>query len=572
MLCAMTKPYLAAAIVFAACFAMPLLVSAQESTVKELRQLETKDAPPFVISEKSSAITQEDIKKTHAAAAIVEKITIKAFNIKGATLIDAAVINQILSQYQDKEFARAEVKLVADAITAAYKERGYVAVSAFIDEDIKDGIVEIQIIEPTVGEISITGNKNYSTGFIKGHLDAIRHDPSLKEETLLKAVQLLNEYPSLFVAASYKGSSSPDRTDVKVTVVDSNPITLRLGYDNYGTRLVSKSRANIYIDKGTTVVDGDSIRLSAVTGLDRIDLSKFFYGRIDYILPLGYNGTKSGIYYANSLFEVGGDLTSYKINGKANVVGVFIANPLIKKAASAVIVKFAFDYKDAYNYMLDAPRSQDKVRIISLGVNYNSTDKLSGRNGAGFLYNRGIQNTEIEYNADAATASRLYADPEFNKYNFNINRTQKITAYDNLTIRAYGQYSQELLLVGEQFFVGGATNVRGFTSSIRGESGYYANLELLTSPIYPDTIIKVFNNKKIGNMIKLALFVDNGGVYRNDRALGDAKNDYLTSIGAGIRIFYGSSFSAKADYAVPEIDGKYKAGNSEIYVQMTAGF
>lgn len=187
---------------------------------------------------------------------------------------------------------------------------------------------------------------------------------------------LLNDYPSLNVNASLRAGTQPGTTDVTLTATDTYPISATLTYDNFGTKTLSKHRLSLVIDKGSTITDGDDVRLSGVTGLDRIDFDKLSYGRIDYTLPLDYNGTKAGIYYANSLYEAGKELTPLKINGKADVTGVFITNPVIKKADTTLTLKLAFDYKDVYDYMLDSTRSEDKIRSISLGINYDTIDNL----------------------------------------------------------------------------------------------------------------------------------------------------------------------------------------------------
>lgn len=508
-------------------------------------------------------------------AAEGEKIQVKDFKIQGATLIDQAAINTILAPYKDRGLTLTEITKAADAITAAYRQAGYFAAYAYIPaQDIKNGVITIKVIEGKIAAITVTGNQNYTTEFIQGHIEKTKQDPSLKEQTLERALMLLNDYPSLKVNASLKAGTEPGTTDLAVTAQDSYPISASLTYDNYGTKTLSKHRLSLIIDKGNTITDGDDIRLSGVTGLDRIDLNKLSYGRIDYILPLDYNGTKAGIYYANSLYEVGKELTPLQINGKADVTGVSITNPVIKKADTTLTLKLAFDYKNIYDYMLDSLRSQDKIRTISLGINYNTIDHLlfnqTSRNIIGLSYYRGIQNITGGTGRNDPKASRLHADPEFNKYTLDILRIQKLTAYNHIVIKASGQYSQDPLFVAEQYTIGGAGSIRGHKPSVySGDSGYNASIELQTSLILPDETIF---NQKIGDTIKLALFADNGGVYRNDRQPGEAEDDYLTSIGAGIRIYAGKNISARLDQAWPEKNGKYKNKNAETYLQATVSF
>lgn len=142
--------------------------------------------------------------------------------------------------------------------------------------------------------------------------------------------------------------------------------------------------------------------------------------------------------------------------------------------------------------------------------------------------------------------------------------------YNHLILKASGQISDDALFVAEQFYIGGAGSVRGFRpSSQSGDSGYLVSAELHLSPIYPEA--KIFN-QDIGDTIKLVLFADHGGVYKNNVQPGENKDDELTSIGAGLRLYYSRNFSFRLDWAVPNIKGNFNAENSETYLQAVVSF
>jgi hemolysin activation/secretion protein len=89
------------------------------------------------------------------------------------------------------------------------------------------------------------------------------------------------------------------------------------------------------------------------------------------------------------------------------------------------------------------------------------------------------------------------------------------------------------------------------------------------APPYPET--KVFN-QNLGDTLKLVLFADHGAVFRNDVQPGEDKDDYLTSIGAGLRLYATKYITARLDYAVPKTDNKFKTDNAETYLQMVVNF
>ena len=547
----------------------------QEPSGEVLKQLEKKETLPKEEPEKEVPVIKKQEEKEAPQVTGGPKVYIKAFKIEGATIFDQANLNTVISSYQEKELTLSEINQAADAITAAYRQRGYLIANAFIPaQDIKDGVVIIKVVEGKIGNITIAGNENYTTEFIRGHIEKIKQDPSLKEQTLTRSLLLLNDYPSLNVFASLKAGTEPGATDVAIAALDTYPIISgSLSYDNFGTTTLSKHRAILSLDIGNLATSGDLLMLRGVTGLDTIDINKLSYGRIEYSIPIDYNGTKTGIYYANSLYEAGENLTPLVIKGEANIAGIYITNPIIKTIDTTLSLKLAFDYKDIYDYILYTQRSQDKIRTGSLGATYDTTDNLylSARNLLSLNYFRGMGGGFLGgTGANDKNTSRLHANGEFNKYTLDAVRIQKLPGYNLIVIRGSGQYSSDPLFIAEQSTIGGAGSVRGFNpSSSSGDSGYNVTAELQLSPLFAE---ETLFNQKIGDTIKVALFADHGGVFRNDLQPGEAQDDYLASVGVGIRLYYQKSISVRVDYAIPEIKGDFNTGKSETYIQAALSF
>ncbi|HNZ65413.1 MAG TPA: hypothetical protein PKJ10_06210, partial [Smithella sp.] len=61
-------------------------------------------------------------------------------------------------------------------------------------------------------------------------------------------------------------------------------------------------------------------------------------------------------------------------------------------------------------------------------------------------------------------------------------------------------------------------------------------------------------------------------VFKNDALPGEDEDEYLTSIGAGFRLYAGKHFSVRLDYAVPRIDGSFEIDDAELYGQVAFVF
>ena len=546
---------------------------AQEKAGEVLQQLEKKEFVPPPTPETPVIEKGEEVKQRIPSGPkiLIKKINITVQNKKDKPLLSSKTIGAITAKYENKELNLAEMNQIAEKITASYRAEGYIIAYAFIpQQEIKEGVLEIGVIEGKTADITVTGNKSFSSDFIRNHLQMIQKDPSLRQSTLERALLILNEYPSLNVKASLQSGKEFGETDVTAQVKDSMPISGSLTYDNFGSDVTSKSRLTAEFNIGNLLTSGDYLMFRGLTGLDRIDLQNLSYGRVDYLIPVAYNGTKAGIYYSNSVYEAGEEYAILDIHGKTHVAGIYVTHPLVRTRDTSLDVKLGFDYKDIYEYMLNETQSQDKIRVVNLGLTYNFVDNFSGRNIISFTYDQGIRDIFGGNGDNDRSTSRLNADGGFNKATLDLARIQKLPGYNHFIFRASGQYSNDDLFVAEQFFLGGMSSVRGFKpSSQSGDRGYSLSGELYLAPPYPEA--KIFS-QNLGDTIKFVLFADHGGVFKNDIQPGEDKVSYMTSIGAGLRLYAGKYFSARMDWAVPRIDGQFKTNHSETYVQVAFNF
>lgn len=556
-----------AAIFFA--LSTPLISFSQEKSGEVLQQLERKELmpekkpplPPVIEKEEKPKIEFKD----------EEKIFVKKIRVEGASLIDEQAIHSLIESFGNKELTLEDISTAAEVITNAYRRKGYLIAYAFVPvQEIKHEIVTIRVLEGKVGDISVSGNKHYSSSFIQNHLKRAEKDPSLKEDSLERAILLLNEYPSLNVRTSLKAGILPGTADILAAASDARYITMSIGYDNFGSNTISKHRASLSFDTGNLISDGDILMFRGVTGLDRIDIQKLSYGRAEYLIPVDYNGTRLGVYYANSIYEAGEHLAPLQVKGKARTTGIYLTHPVIKQRDKTLTVKVGFDYKDVYDYMLDSLNTKDDIRIFNLGASCDFYDPLEGRSIIGVTWHQGIPGLLGGAGGNDTGTSRLGANGGFTKITADFARMQMIGDYSHVIVKASGQVSGDELFSAEQFSIGGMGTVRGFKpSSHSGDSGYLLSVELHMSPIFPE---KNIFNRKVGETLKFVLFADHAGDYRNNVQPGENKDDYLTSVGAGIRLYAGKHFSLKIDWAVPKIKGKLNSKNSETYVQATMSF
>ena len=541
------------------------------------QMLQDKDKIQLPKEEKDPPVIEKDLKKpARVEGASDKKVLVKSFEIRGNTLLEPKVLKAVTDQAEGKELTIEDLWNVADLITAKYREAGYLLTNAYVpSQQIIDGVVTIKIVEGRISAISVSGNKSYRSSFIERNMANTLNDPALKEDTLERDLLILNDYPSLTVKAALKAGKEPGTTDLIIGVSDKFPLSGSISYDNYGLDTTSKDRLNVSLNMGNLVTSGDLLMLRGVTGLDRIDITRLSYGRAEYLVPVGGYGTQIGGYYANSIYIGGQTLSPLNLNGRANVAGLYVTHPLVKKRDETLSVRFGGEYINATQDLLDAPNSKDNIRKLVLNLPYTMADRFLGRNYVALGYSLGLggflNGTTSDGNIFSTTRpTRANASDTFGKFNVDAMRIQKLPGYNHLIVRGSAQYTPDNLLIEEQFIIGGQGTVRGYNpAQASGDSGYYFSAELALSPFLPE---KTIFKQKIGDTIKFAFFVDHGGVFNNEPQTGERNSQYLTSIGGGVRLYAGQFFTFKLDCATPKIHGKFNASNNKTTVEVALSY
>ena len=113
-----------------------------------------------------------------------------------------------------------------------------------------------------------------------------------------------------------------------------------------------------------------------------------------------------------------------------------------------------------------------------------------------------------------------------------------------------GQYTDEPLISGEQFGVGGVNSVRGFEErAVSGDRGVRFSLEAWTPPLK-------YNIRLLG-------FMDSGYMKKVDALPGEIAKDTLVSLGLGLRWRWDDKLSVNFDYG-HEVNGARAANVSGV--------
>ena len=150
------------------------------------------------------------------------RVTVKRFAFTGHTVYSEAFLQPIVEEYLGRPLSFDDLIEAATAVRAYYRERGYFLAQAYLPEQtIRDGVVEIGIIEGRIGEIEIVRRPatRLREGLLAGIIGAHwRQGQIITETGLEKPLLLINDLPTAAITSEIRPSRTVGAADLRVTV------------------------------------------------------------------------------------------------------------------------------------------------------------------------------------------------------------------------------------------------------------------------------------------------------------------------------------------------------------------
>ncbi|MDR2462321.1 MAG: BamA/TamA family outer membrane protein [Verrucomicrobiales bacterium] len=222
--------------------------------------------------------------------------------------------------------------------------------------------------------------------------------------------------------------------------------------------------------------------------------------------------------------------------------GAGLSHHFVFSPRSSLKLNGWFEWADMEQEMLGFTTSDDKIRKIRLGADYELKDRL-GRTFVSLYLHQGLGHNLGGMPDEHKLSSRSYsgADDNFSKFALGLMRLQSFhpQLYGLLNFNA--QYFLDPLVAGEQLYLGGANSVRGQPASVfSGDDGFVVNAELRFSPLASKP-----------SLLQLAAFFDHGEVFLRHPIIGQEKHRGISGAGAGLRSQIFTGLDVRFDVAFP---------------------
>lgn len=511
-----------------------------------------------------------------AGSAIAQDATfhIASYAFSGNNLILEAELLKATAPYTGQAKVFGDIQKALEAIETLYKNKGYSGIQISLPEqEMGDGKVRMEIIETTIGKITVTSNQHFDQLNILSTLPSLRIGKTPNANQLSENIQLANENPSKQIDVVLKIGDKDSELDARVEVKDYSPLSFRISADNTGNAQTGKDRFGLAIQHAN-LFNKDHVATGAYsTSLERPDRTKIY--SLSYRLPLYQWGDSMDFIIGHSDVSSGSSATvagPLQFSGSGRVYGIRYNQILPRQGVYTHRFVYGLDQREYDNTCTIAGSSicgagGADVTVRPVSILYNGQWNTPGNTTQIFAslaanIPGGSNGAQSDF-----TASRLGATENYTIFRAGFSSGLSFAGDWLLRSALNAQYSSDALVSGEQFGLVGSTAVRGFRErAIAADKGYYGSIEIYTPELAPGSVT---------GSLRLLAFYDFGGGSFNKVPPGLTSKDTVSSAGLGVRYNLDRQASLRFDTARvidggPE--GTAQAGSWRGHVNFSMGF
>ena len=489
--------------------------------------------------------------KTFAADPVPQPFTefaVTGFTVSGENPLGEAETERLLSEFIGTYSTLAALRAPVDALQAVLNQRGYAFQRVVLPPQVlSSGSVRLEIVPITVSQVTVSGNEYFSEKNILRSLPVVRPGEVPARGALSGALELANLHAAKQVKVRLKESEASNAVDAVIDVEDERPWRLFTALNNIGTRDTGRTRliaGGQYLN-----LFGLDHELTASYTTSPENTDDVMQAGASYKLPLYQARGWLSAFFSES--DVGaGDVAGFDVSGAGRFWGVSFTRVLERRGGYSH--NWTLGLQDRYfesdiNYSVGGvtvPFGQN-VRSHPVTLGYRGkfeSDRWVGEMGASYSRNLKVGDGN---NALAYSASRFGADPDWDAVRFDGEAIYYLPRDWLLRGEFEGQWSDDALIPGEEFGLGGERSIRGMNErAVIGDSGYRVTAEVWSPPI----------PKTLG--LRVLAFVDFGMLDRHKVQPGEVNTDTVSSAGMGLRWQWRKNLSVRLDYGHTLAEGE----------------
>ena len=448
-----------------------------------------------------------------------QTVQIKNFLFSGNKLLTEQELQSVVEKWKNKPLTFDDLQNVIADIQEYYSSKNRIVKALLPEQEIKDGIVSIKIVEGILGDVVVeqkSQKPRMAAETVKKYFKGEKDSVYIDTKDLQRKIFILNDLAGVNAIGTYEQGKKEGESNFKVTVEDTPFFKGELAAANFGSKSTGSNQAIANVSFNNISGIGD---LFSVNG---IKSSGSDYVQGSYAVPILYDGLKLALNASKLDYQTLSSFSSTnQSKGDAKTYSANFTYPVYRTDRASVNAKVGYETKDYLN---------TNVLTAATISDYKIDNMIAGLNG--FLYNN--DQSSISYNAnvtfgrlkinDAAqeTSDNTSAKTKgsFEKLAFNISRNQTLPDLKNTNwlISVDGQTANKNLNSSEQMSLGGPYAVRAYpTGQGSGSQGVILKTELQ----YPYD-----KNFTFGPFLDVGFIKQYINTYTDWQGNTRAKNDY----------------------------------------------
>ena len=448
-----------------------------------------------------------------------QTVQIKNFQFSGNKLLTDQELQSIVEKWKGRTLTFEDLQNVITDIQEYYSSKNRIGKALLPEQEIKDGIVSIKIIEGVLGDVVVeqtSPKPRMAVETVKKYFKGEKDSAYIDTKDLQRKIFILNDLAGVNATGTYEQGKKEGESNFKVTLQDTPFFKGEVVAANYGSKSTGSNQALANLSFNNISGIGD---LFTVNG---IKSSGSDYVQGSYAVPILYDGLKLALNASKLNYQTLSSFSSTnQSKGDAKTYAANFTYPVFRTDRASVNAKVGYETKDYLN---------TNVLTAATISDYKIDNMIAGLNG--FLYNN--DQSSISYNAnvtfgrlkinDAAqeTSDNTSAKTKgsFEKLAFNISRNQPLPDLKNTNwlISVDGQTANKNLNSSEQMSLGGPYAVRAYpTGQGSGSQGIILKTELQ----YPYD-----KNLTFGPFLDVGFIKQYINTYTDWQGSTRAKNDY----------------------------------------------
>jgi hemolysin activation/secretion protein len=452
------------------------------------------------------------------------RVFVQRVNVVGSTVFPPEMLAKITERYENRYLTQEDLQALRLELTRLYVDQGFVNSGVILpDQTIRDGQITYQVIEGSLTELNISGNRWFRTGYLRSRLAP---SEPLNVNELQRQIQLLLDDPRIQrLRVDLKPGLRPGDSVLDVQVEDRQPFRLLLDVNNHQSPSVGAERGIVTLENVNLLGWGDILTLR--------------YGRSDGLDPLldfrysvpftRWDTTASFQYRRNAFSVIDEQFAELDIESESEIFTAGIRQPLYRTPQTAVAVELIGERLEEKTSLLGIP-----FPLLPGATDEGETVVTALRAALEFVHRTQTQaialRSRFSLGIDAlgATVNSDHDVPDGRFFSWlgQVQWASRLPVLDSqLIVRTDVQLTPDPLLTLEQVAIGGRFTVRGYReNTLVRDNALLASIELR---------VPLVRNVRWADYLELAPFFDYG---RGWSAVGDTPDPIdISSVGIGLR-------------------------------------